>query len=255
MIRKGFSSRKLIPSEILNKLNKGEEATLSLSEALAIDMNILFCSIFPNITYDTTAVKALGFIQKIKFFSDILAKNTNPLESFNFLLQHSSDTARAWACFLVPYLSKQFENSLQIMYPLILDKHFLVREWAWISLREQIIDNLQYNINLLNYKHENHLYRRFVSEILRPRGVWCKHITVFKNNQNNILDICVPILKYFSNEENRYVQNSVGNWINDCAKDNLEWIKQICSIWDTSNPHTKYILKRGFRNFKVSIPL
>ncbi len=60
--------------------------------------------------------------------------------------------------------------------------------------------------------------RRAVAEALRPRGVWCKHITELKDDPTPIKELLETLL----DDESVYVQKAVANNLNDISKDNPE---------------------------------
>ncbi len=257
----GYNSKSKIPKDTLNNLNLGLEPSLTLSEILAVDMKLLLKTVYPNIFFANEELSTLGIVERIakcSYFIQQYAQqnNINLEQEFKKLSKHTSDTARGWSCYLVPYLSiNNINNSFELIKQLAADNHFGVREWAWLALREQVINNIEISIQYLIpwSQDKNPFIRRFSSEILRPRGVWCKHINIFKTNHNNILESIIPLLDNLIIDTDKYVQNSLANWLNDCAKDNSAWVLNLCNIWRTNfgTGHTSsYIIKRGLRNLK-----
>ncbi|MEL6823559.1 MAG: DNA alkylation repair protein, partial [Calditrichota bacterium] len=130
---------------------------------------------------------------------------------------------------------------------LIADQHFGVREVVWIALRPEIDINLDEAIQILadwtNSPDEN--IRRFTTECTRPRGVWCKHIEKLKENP----EIALPILENLKSDSSKYVQDSVGNWLNDASKSKPEFVSHLCDKWKVESPtkETEKIIKRARR--------
>lgn len=136
---------------------------------------------------------------------------------------------------------------LQAIRPFAADGHFNVREYAWIDVRKTIVQNLPESIAILSVwatdGDEN--IRRFASEVTRPRGVWCEHIEILKQNP----ELGLPILEPLKSDTSRYVQNSVGNWLNDASKTRPEFVRELCKHWEkeSDTKETQYIIKRALR--------
>ncbi len=233
-----MKSIKSIDKQVLQNLNLGISQSKNLMEVLAIDFDLLLKSC--NIK--ASKIQAQGIVSKMKEAS-IYIKNWQDFQN------HKSDSIRGIATFAIAnnkYLS--FLQKLNSMKIFAKDEHFSVREWAWLALREEVIKNLDEAISLLTKfsLDENENLRRFTSELTRPRGVWCAHIKELKENPQK----AIAILENLKADSSKYVQNSVGNWLNDASKSNAIWVKNLTKDWlkNSKNPETKYIVKRGLRN-------
>jgi 3-methyladenine DNA glycosylase AlkC len=173
------------------------------------------------------------------------------VETINRFQTHLSDTVRGWVCYAIaqdPTLT--IEQQLTFIKPLANDKHFGVREWAWLAVRPQLVSNLTETLALLTpwVVEESEYLRRFATEATRPRGVWCKQIPELKANP----EWGLPLLTPLRSDALRYVQDSVGNWLNDASKTQPHWVKALCDEWLTESPtkETHYICKKALRPLK-----
>ena len=258
--RKGAKSIKEIPKDILEKLNCGEIETANLVEWLAIDRELLLENLLTQ--YDRKK-----YLQPILLQVDKLEKRTvNTIacaigtglyeqisihKDDDFLLAistHQSDFVRAWAADTVgKNTALNIEQMLLGIKPFAADKHFNVRECAWSTVRQSIIKNLDESIAILSVwaKDKDENIRRFASEATRPRGVWCEQIKELKETPELALSILEPL----KSDASKYVQNSVGNWLNDASKSKPDFVKELCNRWEkeSNTKETKYIIKRALR--------
>lgn len=237
--RKGARRISEISQEILGQLNSGILETASLPELLAIDFGLLARSI---------GLKSLdppegGIVQKMQQMGV-------SLKDWERHATHRSDTVRGWACYALARDSRLgFAEKLDQMKRFAADPHFGVREWAWMAIRPQIALNLKEAIeHLAEWTSSPQVgLRRFASESTRPRGVWCSHIEALKKDPA----LGLPILDPLQADPEKYVQDSVGNWLNDAAKSSRDWVEKLCGKWEgRQNSFTDKIVKRALRNFR-----
>lgn len=260
--RKGVRKIEDIPHEVLNLLNKGKIETVNLTEWLAIDHLKLIEANFSEIGISN---KNTDFIvQQIKTLKNPTTMNViklvgaslyqilsaeGDLESILInLSSHPSDSIRCYAPFLIALNETlSLEEKLQESEQLIADKHFGVREVVWMALRPEIDYNLEDSILFLKRwaNNEDENIRRFTTEATRPRGVWCKHIEKLKETP----EIALPILNPLKADPSKYVQDSVGNWLNDASKTKPDFVLELCDKWQKESPtkHTERIIKKARR--------
>lgn len=252
--RKGFNRTADIPSDILQALSQGLIPSATLTEGLALDQAQLLQAVFPELSESAVAAaKAacqLGILKRMQAMS-VLLLNESGAEDLNQCRTHSSDTVRGWACFMIgAQTGLTLQARLDLIQPLADDEHFGVREWAWMAVRPHLVQDLAVTITYLTAwtLSPSERIRRFASEAIRPRGVWCSHITELKQQPERAL----PILSPLRADPSVYVQDSVANWLNDAAKDQPVWVSQLCEQWlgDEPTDATRRICQRALRSMK-----
>lgn len=238
--------KKKVSQEIIDLLNSGERETRNLMESLAIDHRLLCLNVLPNFVYPKEA-NNLGIVGKLRKISFEL-NNQFGFKVFGQISKHRSDVIRSLACLLVEYQKMKFQDKLDLLMPLADDPNSGVREWAWMAVRADFAGDLEPNIKLLTkYTHNSSdNIRRFVSELSRPRGVWCPHVSKLRQAPWLALDLIEPL----KSDSAKYVQLSVGNWLNDAGKDHPQWVRELCDSWLKSGntTETNKICKRALRN-------
>lgn len=260
--RKGARKAKDIPSEVLEFLNIGEIETVNLTEWLAVDHLKLIKTVFPKLKIEQDKINLIAKEIEIQkkpstmnttklvgsTLYELYSKTENLEEILDKLSTHSSDSIRCYAPYLIGLNKKlTIKEKLTQSQKLVADKHFGVREVVWMALRPEIDNNLEESIEILsgwtNNKDEN--IRRFTTESTRPRGVWCKHIERLKETP----EMALPILENLKSDNSKYVQDSVGNWLNDASKSKPKFVIDLCEKWQKDSPtkETEKIIKRARR--------
>jgi len=262
--RKGARKAQDIPNDVLLLLNKGEIETVNLTEWLTINQIELISNTFSNVGLTKhidklkeglNQLKKTSTMSSIKFVGETLysicSKNGTLSSVIDKLSNHKSDTLRCYATYLISLNSQlNIEEKLNASLNLITDKHFGVREIVWMALRPEIEKELNKSIRILSLwtSNSDENVRRFTTEVIRPRGVWCKHIESLKEKPEQAL----PILEKLKSDKSKYVQNSVGNWLNDASKTKPEFIIELCQKWkvDCQTKATEKIIKRALRTIE-----
>lgn len=261
--RKGARSIKDIPPDILDQLNKGEIETANLTEWLAVDQRLLLENLLLQNDRKEYLMPVLDNVEKLKKQTVNSINETIGIGLLNlavknkddeFLLKlpaHKADLVRCWAAYTIGRnRDLQLKEKLDRIKSFAADSHFGVREICWMTVRPDIARNLEESLSLLSEwtVHDNENVRRFASESTRPRGVWCEHIDALKQNPGLGLEILDPL----RSDSSRYVQDSVGNWLNDASKSQPEFVVEICDEWLRESPtkETLYIIKKALRTLK-----
>lgn len=240
--RPSYSRRADIPADVLASLNRGEEATQTLAEGLAIDFSeLLRAAMGVRVEVDPS----LGITRRMEIAAAALSSAQVTAAS-----QHASDTVRGWAAYAIGRNEDQpLRERLARLVPFAEDPHFGVREWAWLAVRPAIVVEPLVAVEVLSSWSESPaaFRRRFASEATRPRGVWCGHIELFKADPS----LALPLLEPLRADPEKYVQDSVGNWLNDAAKSQPDWVRSLCRSWTRHRPPaaaTTKICKRALRS-------
>lgn len=264
--RKGARSRAEIPPGVLAALNAGTEETITLVECLAIDMGVLLSNVMrgPGLEREHEAMTpalqtlaGLGVMQRMHTMGMALhgMMATMPARRraavFESFASHQADTVREWAAVAAtadPALS--LEECLKRSRRFAADGHMGVREIAWWAVRPRVSTEIHQAVDLLGafVVDEDANVRRFASELTRPRGVWCKSIMPLRENPA----LGLPLIEALRDDTSRYVQNSVGNWLNDASKDQPAWVKDVCRRWLKESPtdRTRWIVSRARRTME-----
>lgn len=260
--RKGARKVNDVPANILVLLNSGQIQSVNLTEWLAIDHIELVESVFSELGVTNSLIieickemksqKKLTSMLATKIVGQLLydfyKDSKEGEEVFHKMSHHLSDTIRGYSTYLSAFREDlSFQERLDKTLHLINDPHFGVREIIWMALRFPLIDDVQNGIDCLakwsTDKEEN--VRRFISEVSRPRGVWCKHIDELKEQP----ELALPILEPLKSDPSKYVQDSVGNWLNDASKSAPDFVIDLCDKWEKESPtkETQKIIKRAKR--------
>jgi 3-methyladenine DNA glycosylase AlkC len=239
-----------ISTERILLLNSGQAEVKNLMEALVMDFNSLLSQVFPKAKLPSIN-NSDGIVKRMQAAAKVIHDQFGT-KSLELLANHPSDTVRGWLCYVIALQDLGFKESMELIKPLADDRHFGVREWAWMALRPQLIKDLNRSLNALQpwAFDASERIRRFAIEACRPKGVWCSHITELRKTPTQ----AIQLLEVVKSDPALYVQKSVGNWLNDAAKDNPSWVKELCADWQkaSATKATNYICKRALRSFKAT---
>jgi 3-methyladenine DNA glycosylase AlkC len=258
--RKGARSIKDIPADILRQLNHGDIETANLVECLAIDQPLLLDNLLAQTgrtQYSASVKDNMAGLKKktVNTLSEAIgcglfaaATQNGDDEFLEIIAAHPSDLVRCWAAYAIGRnAGLNLGKTLERIRLFAKDAHFGVREVAWLAIRPRIAAQLEAGIAILaRWSADSDLnIRRFASESTRPRGVWCAHIETLKQNPA----LGLPILEPLKSDPEKYVQDSVGNWLNDASKTQPEFVRALCAQWLAASPAkaTEYIANRALR--------
>ncbi|WP_461640016.1 DNA alkylation repair protein [Leucobacter sp. BZR 635] len=243
-----------VSAEHLADLNAGRAQAKTLTEALVIDHCVLLAAACPGasaeLIAEVGAAQELGILKRMAAIGSALQQHLAPTE-LALLAEHPSDTVRGWWCFATAANEALDPAALLAeCRPRADDEHFTVREWVWMALRPRLVQDLAGSVALLEpwTQDSSPSVRRFASESLRPRGVWASHIKALKEQPS----LGEPLLEPLRADPERYVQDSVANWINDASKTAPDWARELCARWLTESPAaaTERIVARALRSLR-----
>lgn len=254
--RTGATRMADVPPALVAQLNAGVVEARTLAESLVVDFGVLLRAVAPDLPPAAHAEMAeasvperrLGILLRMKMAGHFLAQAYGQAVLTRYA-QHPSDTVRGWSAFAAMELH-EFELSQRLaqIRPLADDPNSGVREWAWMALRPHLAADLPTALAMLEpWVHEpSFRIRRFAVEATRPRGVWAAHLTDLKADPSPGLPLLEPLVA----DPERYVQDSVANWLNDAAKSRPDWVTELCARWTRTSraKETAYIVKRALRS-------
>ena len=252
--RKGASSPKNVPKDVLRALNKGEIPTVNLGEGLAINTAELLLNAAPELgkkgIKPLTDDPEMGLMNRWRTAAAILLDHFGD-DAIDRFADHPSDTVRGWCCMVIGLTETRgwsLKKRIARIKPFADDEHFGVRESAWLGVRDRIIEDVARSITLLTpwTTSRSANVRRFATEATRPRGVWCAHITSLKEDPAPAL----PLLEPLKSDSSKYVQDSVANWLNDAGKTAPKFVIELTDRWldESDTPETQRTVKRARRN-------
>lgn len=261
--RKGARSTKDIPDSILKQLNNGEIETANLVEWLAVNQIILLENILKQLNrfrYFEPVLIAVNSLKKqtVNTINEAIGTEllkqsilNNDADLIANISTHESDLVRCWATYSIGRNEKlKIEDILEQIQFFAADTHFGVREISWLAVRPAIMKNLNQSLEiLLKWTfNDNENIRRFATESIRPRGVWCEHIAALKQKP----ELGLSILNSLKADPSKYVQDSVGNWLNDASKTRPDFVIDLCKKWKVESPvkETTYIIKKALRTIE-----
>lgn len=245
--RRGARHPTLVPAAVRRSLEAGCESSNHM-EQIAMDMGKLLGSQFPSLAARADEVRDKGLVTRMRAGGRILHQELG-LEAMVTGQTWRSDTTRGWAAMAIGQAAGlSLSERLQLLRPFANDPHFAVREWAWLSLRPHIAEDVETAVMALRRwtSEDSDRLRRFSTEVTRPRGVWCAHLPALKRKPA----IGLPLLEALRGDPSRYVQNSVANWLNDASKSCPNWVHEVCERWlkETDAPSTRRVCRRACRS-------
>jgi 3-methyladenine DNA glycosylase AlkC len=246
----GARSRREVDPNYLALLDAGVAQSRTHVEQMSMSPTALLRRAFPSLEVDKRQLESAPFIARLRITGSMLR------ESLSTDIDRAdqcwiSDTVRGW---LAMSIAADHKRSLAVvitdLLPYASDRHFAVREWAWLAARPNVCEQPQEALRILApvIASRDPLLRRFAVELTRPRSVWGSHIREFKEAPEQAE-------RYLSSvrcDASSYVQTAAGNWINDVARTRPDWVERITETWsrECDCRATTRIVKRGRRSLR-----
>jgi 3-methyladenine DNA glycosylase AlkC len=250
--RKGAVRPADVPTDVRRALSLGTIAAVNLGEGLSVEFHTLLGAAFPGVGEPAIermrAAAGDGITRRMRLAGELLLERFGP-GVIGPLSGHVSDTVRGWACTVIGLVPGwALERRLEEIRALADDAHSGVREWAWMGVRGAIAAEVDRAIGALVPWVSSHRpwVRRFAVESTRPRGVWCAHIESLKSDPARGLALLEPV----RSDPEKYVQDSVANWLNDAGKTAPAWVRSVTGRWEreSDTAATGRIVSRARRN-------
>jgi len=227
------------------------EPSVNHMEQIALDMSSLLRSVFPELRASAPRLCRGGLVSRMRTGGKVLFEAYGP-GAWGIAAQCASDTVRGWGAMAIGAAEElSLAGRLALIRPFADDPHFAVREWAWLSVRPHIVrDPCGAIAALCSWTGDpSPRVRRFASEATRPRGVWSAHIPVLKQTPQ----LGLPVLEPLFEDPSVYVQNSVGNWLNDASRTSPQWVVQTCErLVAGESEATTRIRRRALRTLRAA---
>jgi 3-methyladenine DNA glycosylase AlkC len=256
--RKGASRIADIPPAVLRELEAGRIETATLVEWLAIDVRKLAHALAEAVDFgaaraawlaDVEAAAELGVAKRNRAIGAALQRATHRKKrAFEACASHGSDMIRAWAAYAAPLGDgRAFAERLAAVQRFAADGSMATRESAWDAWRPFLAEDVRAHLPALApwVRHADANVRRCAIEGSRPRGVWTAQLRALVAEPA----LAADLLEVVRADSARYVQLSVGNWLNDAGKSRPEWVRELTARWsrESKHPATSFIVKRALR--------
>lgn len=144
------------------------------------------------------------------------------------------------AQFIETFGLEDFDVGVQAMYEIT------KRHTAEFAIRPFLIHHQDKMLAILHTwtEDENSHVRRLVSEGTRPRLPWAGRLHQFIEDPS----LTLALLEKLKDDPSEYVRRSVGNHLNDIAKDHPQLVVQTCGRWwADGSPERRWIVQRALR--------
>lgn len=251
LVHRGARRPSDVPADVLRRLAQGAPSANHM-EQMAFDHGDLLSVVLPEAADRADELRTPAFLARLRAGA-IVAWDLLGEDLFEAARSWPSDTARGWAAFAVPFAGGGPERCAALALEFAADAHFAVREWAWLGLRPVVAADPERMVRFLTDHTGDHdpRVRRFCSEATRPRGVWSSHLKLLKARP----ELGLPVLEPLATAPEKYVRDSVGNWLNDAGRTRPDWVVSVTADWAARHGDAaRYVVRRGTRSLPGLVP-
>ncbi|HEY5602380.1 MAG TPA: DNA alkylation repair protein, partial [Gammaproteobacteria bacterium] len=174
-----------------------------------------------------------------QFFPDHYPAALKRLYAYAATLKGNSFSYMFMPDFVARYGTHDFKRSLQAL------RDFTQYSSSELAIRVFLQHDLERTLAVINKwtDNENTHIRRLASEGTRPRLPWAIQVRALRDTP----ELCFPILQDLHADNEKYVQKSVANHLNDMSKDHPEKMLRLVKSWDNSKQSTQWIIRHAAR--------
>lgn len=172
------------------------------------------------------------------FFPDSYPQALKRLYAFAETIESNSFSYMFMPDFVARYGSHDFRRSMQAL------QDFTQYSSSELAVRIFLQQDLQRSLAVIKQwtRYENPHIRRLASEGTRPRLPWAMQVKALRDKPEH----CFPILHALRTDDEKYVQKSVANHLNDISRDHPDKMLRLVKSW-SDNKNSQWIIRRGAR--------
>jgi 3-methyladenine DNA glycosylase AlkC len=142
--------------------------------------------------------------------------------------------------FVARYGKGHFDLSMQALYD------FTQYSSSELALRDFLNADMERTLKYVYRwcEDDNYHVRRLASEGTRPRLPWAMRVPKLNRNP----ELTLPVLEALRMDDEKTVQKSVANHLNDLSKDQPDIMLDTVAAWDKSHASTQWIIKHALRS-------
>ncbi|WP_455202258.1 DNA alkylation repair protein [Kaarinaea lacus] len=141
--------------------------------------------------------------------------------------------------FVARFGAHDFKRSMQAL------KDFTVYSSSELAIRVFLQNDFDRSLDVVKKwtGNKNVHIRRLASEGTRPRLPWAMRVKALLDNPDHSL----PILQDLKTDNEKYVQKSVANHLNDISKDHPQKMLKLVKSWDANEQSIAWIIRHASR--------